>query len=89
MIEKIKRYELCLGCGMCESVLSDKCKMKLNKKGFYEPELYQQETKDDEKLIKQLCPSIHVETKPNKGTWGSMKSVKEAWSEKITAEDYR
>ncbi|MCR5247815.1 MAG: Coenzyme F420 hydrogenase/dehydrogenase, beta subunit C-terminal domain [Paludibacteraceae bacterium] len=54
--------------------------MKLNKKGFYEPELYQQETKDDEKLIKQLCPSIHVETKPNKGTWGSMKSVKEAWS---------
>lgn len=81
MIDKIKRYDLCLGCGMCESVLlPDKCKMKLNKKGFYEPELYQQETKEDEKLIKRLCPSIHVETKSNKGPWGSMKSVKEAWS---------
>lgn len=81
MINKIKKNNLCLGCGLCSSVLGkDKCEMVLTKEGFYEPYVKQPMTKKDNKTVKQLCPGIHVETTPHKGVWGSMKSIAEAWS---------
>ena len=81
MISIIKKNNLCLGCGLCSSVLGkDKCEMVLTEKGFYEPKVKQPTTKKENKIVKQLCPGIHVETTPHKGVWGSMKSIAEAWS---------
>lgn len=81
MINKIKKYDLCIGCGLCEAVLgAETCKMSLNSKGFYEPKLKRVIDKADSKLLKIVCPGIHVETKTNNGAWGSMKSICEAWA---------
>lgn len=81
MIEKIKKYHLCLGCGLCASVLGkETCEMTLNSLGFYEPVLKKPLSASDSKRIKELCPGIHVEAKPHKGVWGSMLSICEAWS---------
>lgn len=80
MINKITKNGLCLGCGMCESILAGKCEMKLNNKGFYIPMLTQKITKQEETLVRKICPGIHVETISNKGIWGSMCSIAEAWS---------
>ena len=81
MINKIVKNGLCLGCGLCSSVLGkDKCEMVLTEKGFYEPKAKQPMTKKDNKIVKQLCPSIHVESLPHEGVWGSIESIAEAWS---------
>ena len=65
-----------MGCGLCASVLGDeKCKMHLNGEGFYEPRVIQPLSSPESKLVKKLCPGIHVETKSHKGVWGSMISV--------------
>lgn len=81
MINKIKNNNLCLGCGLCASVLGkDKCEMVLTDNGFYEPTVKQPTTAKENKTIKHLCPGIHVETTPHEGVWGSMKSIAEAWS---------
>lgn len=81
MINKIKKYDLCIGCGLCEAVIGKEvCTMELNNKGFYEPIVNEELNKKDSKLLKYICPGIHVETTPNKGAWGSMKSICEAWA---------
>ncbi len=81
MIDKIKKFDLCLGCGLCESVLKEnKCKMVLDSRGFYKPKLEYPLSKDEKDLIKKICPGIHVETMPNEGAWGSMKFIAEAWA---------
>lgn len=81
MIEKIKKYDLCLGCGLCSSVLgNDKCRMELNNKGFYEPRILQPLSAQENKCVKRLCPGVHVKTKAHSGVWGAMKSICEAWS---------
>ena len=81
MLEKIKKYKLCVGCGLCASVLGkDSCEMALNCHGFYEPKLKKSLSVSESKLIKKICPGIHVEAKPHKGVWGSMHSICEAWS---------
>ena len=81
MIDKIKKYDLCIGCGLCEAVIGKEvCTMELNNKGFYEPIVNEELNKKDSKLLKYVCPGIHVETTPNKGAWGSMKSICEAWA---------
>lgn len=81
MINKIKKYDLCIGCGLCESVLSkDKCQMVLNERGFYEPVINEKLAKNEKLLVKKICPGIHVETTKHKGAWGSMIAISEAWS---------
>ena len=81
MINKIKKYDLCIGCGLCEAVIGKEvCTMEINDKGFYEPIVNEELNQKDSKLLKYVCPGIHVETTPNKGAWGSMKSICEAWA---------
>ena len=81
MIDKIKKYDLCLGCGLCASVLGkEKCQMELNNKGFYEPIIHQPLSAQENKCIRRLCPGVRVETKAHSGVWGAMKSICEAWS---------
>lgn len=81
MINKIVNNHLCLGCGLCASVLGkEKCEMILTEKGFYEPSLKTETASQENKTVKQICPGIHVETETHEGVWGSMKSIAEAWS---------
>ena len=81
MINRIKKYDLCIGCGLCEVVLGKNvCSMALNAKGFYEPVVEKALDRKGSKLLKAVCPGIHIETPPNKGAWGSMKSISEAWA---------
>lgn len=81
MIDRIKKYHLCIGCGLCASVLGEeKCKMQLNGEGFYEPKAIQPLSPSELELIKKLCPGIHIEAKAHKGVWGSMISVCEGWA---------
>ncbi len=81
MIDKIKKYHLCMGCGLCTSVLGEeKIKMQLNGEGFYEPIASLPLSSSDSKLVKKLCPGIHIEARAHKGVWGSMISVCEGWA---------
>lgn len=84
MIDRINNNKLCLGCGLCASVLPEKCKMQLDEDGFYSPKLQSQTTNEENKLIKNLCPGIHVEANKSMGIWGSMLCIKEAWSADAT-----
>ena len=81
MIERIKKYHLCLGCGICSSILGQqKCKMELGADGFYYPVVIGTLSSKESVLIQNVCPSIHVIGKPHKGTWGPMQSICQAWS---------
>ena len=76
--QKIIKYDLCLGCGLCSSVLGkNKCEMTLASNGFYRPEF--KEGIDDKKL-QGICPGIKVHGESHKDIWGSVKEVVEGWS---------
>lgn len=80
-ISDIINNKLCLGCGLC-SAISEKCEMRLNPHGFYEPiltEISQQE----EKLISRICPSINITCNRehnNTSVWGNVILASNAWA---------
>ena len=79
MINKITRNGLCLGCGMCTSILGEeRCKMKLFENGFYYPVIKSKHVNDE--IITKLCPGIVVEDEKNCSDWGNVIDVKEAWA---------
>ena len=81
MIDKIKKHHLCMGCGLCASVLgTEKCEMRLNEEGFYEPNVIQLLSSSESEQVKKLCPGIRVVAKAHKGVWGSMLSICEGWA---------
>lgn len=81
MIDKIKKHHLCMGCGLCASVLgTEKCEMRLNEEGFYEPNVIQSLSSSESRQVKKLCPGIRVVAKAHKGVWGSMLSICEGWA---------
>ena len=85
IIDKIVKKQFCIGCGLCASVLGySKCKMELGKDGFYLPIIQSDISKKESKLIRQLCPGIHIEGNKQSGVWGSMKSIEESWSADTT-----
>lgn len=78
IIERVLKHNLCLGCGLCSSVLGeDKCRMYLSEDGFYMPDI-NDAPKDH--LIKQICPGITIHHKGGKGIWGNIISLFEGWS---------
>lgn len=81
MIDKIKKHHLCMGCGLCASVLgTEKCEMRLNEEGFYEPNVIQPLSSSESRQVKKLCLGIRVVAKAHKGVWGSMLSICEGWA---------
>ena len=85
MIDKIKKNNFCIGCGLCASVLGkDKCNMKLGEDGFYHPITKGRISKNESRMVSRLCPGIHVEGNQQSGVWGSMNSIEEAWSADTT-----
>lgn len=80
-IERIIKSDLCIGCGFCEAMVgSDKCKMSLNSKGFYEPHFLKPINKEQEANILKVCPGIHIDGGNQKGVWGNVLSTTESWS---------
>lgn len=76
--EKILKYDLCIGCGLCSSVFGkDRCEMRLSDKGFYRPEF---KGEIEGLLLKKLCPGIRVHGKTGDSLWGSVIEVVEGWS---------
>lgn len=70
-----------MGCGLCASVLgTEKCEMRLNEEGFYEPNVIQLLSSSESEQVKKLCPGIRVVAKAHKGVWGSMLSICEGWA---------
>lgn len=81
-INRILRYDLCLGCGLCEALESQNCQMILDAKGFYKPTFINSE-QVDVALIKSVCPGITIvaETKnTHKSIWGDVVDVTNAWA---------
>lgn len=80
-INNIIKYDLCLGCGLCEAIVPDKCKMKLHDEGFYRPHFVESLNKEEESCITDTCPGINVIGQNlNSNIWGNVISIKEAWA---------
>lgn len=81
-ISKILKNDLCLGCGLCEALDKENCKMRLDKEGFYRPAFFK-ESMTIEKSVKKLCPGICVVSRnqdSNKSVWGRIVKVSNAWA---------
>lgn len=78
MINKIKKNHLCLGCGLCSSVLGEaNCKMELTSEGFYSPVIAEGV---DDSIVEKICPGINVHGNNKKALWGKYIKVEEGWS---------
>ena len=79
-IAEIIKNDLCLGCGLCEAVSQGKCRMHLNRKGFYEPEITGTELDDK---ISRVCPGITIQNRnygKHLSIWGNVLQVSNAWA---------
>ena len=78
IVDKIKKNNFCLGCGLCASVLGKEiCHIRLTEQGFYSPQI-EEDTNDS--IVKELCPGIKVHYDGQHGLWGSISEVYEGWS---------
>lgn len=79
-LNDILRYDLCVGCGLCEAIDSQ-CHMALNTAGFYRPDPVPSDCRAVEKLWR-VCPGVHVQSDSHVNTeaWGSVVSVCNAWA---------
>lgn len=60
IITQINKDNLCLGCGLCESVCGkESIEMKLFDDGFFHPEIKSINNKK-EQIIKRICPGINI-----------------------------
>lgn len=84
IIENIVKDNLCLGCGLCESICGkESVEMKLESDGFFRPQVKFQK-KDKEEIIKQICPGINVVNDltfdANETIWGKIESLHSGYS---------
>ncbi|WP_372774339.1 Coenzyme F420 hydrogenase/dehydrogenase, beta subunit C-terminal domain [Mangrovibacterium sp.] len=81
-IEKIIKADLCLGCGLCESIsTSSNCSMVLEPNGFYRPDFKKEIPAETIDSILHCCPGIRIKNdKKNSGVWGEVLQINEAWS---------
>lgn len=84
LIKKVIENNLCVGCGLCESMISD-CKLKLNKEGFFKPEFIKpiESYSNELKEIQKVCPSINVNvesTGNNNLLWGNIDKIQRGYS---------
>ena len=79
MLNRITSNHLCLGCGLCSSVCPS-ITMDETSKGFYSPTVQGQLSKEDNALIRKICPAITIQNSQQKGDWGTMLESYDAWS---------
>ena len=88
-VHDIIKNSLCLGCGLCEALDKENCKMVINQEGFYEP-IFRDQHRIDHKVITKICPGIVVHSQvTNQSIWGNVKIVANAWASdsEIRSED--
>jgi coenzyme F420 hydrogenase subunit beta len=83
-IDKIVEKDLCLGCGLCESISgSQNVKMNFDKNGFLYPKVKNYD-KDSEEIIKKICPSTNVVNDipfhDNDNIWGNIEELYSSFS---------
>ena len=79
-VHDIIKNSLCLGCGLCEALDKENCKMVINQEGFYEP-IFRDQHRIDHKVITKICPGIVVHSQvTNQSIWGNVKIVANAWA---------
>jgi len=86
-IKKIIQNNLCIGCGLCESLIKD-CTLEFNEFGFYEPKFKDPIEKYSGVLqdIEKICPSLNVNisnTSNNNFLWGNIESIKRGFSNDV------
>ena len=79
-VHDIIKNSLCLGCGLCEALDKENCKMVINQEGFYEP-VFRDQHRIDHEVITKICPGIVVHSQvTNQSIWGNVKIVANAWA---------
>lgn len=53
-VHDIIKNSLCLGCGLCEALDKENCKMVINQEGFYEPVFRDQHRIDHESYYENM-----------------------------------
>ncbi len=84
LIAKIDQNQLCLGCGLCETVCGkESVEMKLGTDGFFHPHIKSINAKG-EKIIDQICPGKNVVSERKLGKderiWGHIEALWEGFS---------
>ncbi len=78
-LKNIKRNQLCLGCGLCESLAAD-ARMMVDKEGFIVPDA---DLIDGNAgmVLRDICPAVNIDCiKPVGSCFGQIESVYEGWA---------
>ena len=79
VLDKILKYDLCLGCGLCSSIIGNaKCSLLLSDNGFYRP--VGDLGIEEDNIIRKICPGICVVNKKCNDIWGNLEYVVESWA---------
>jgi len=80
-IDDIINSNLCLGCGLCETIVGKaRCEMKISSEGFYRPSFKSKLNEEENNSILTCCPGIHIQGTKHANVWGNVLNVVEAWS---------
>ncbi len=60
MSKTIFDNELCIGCGLCESITEKKVVLQLNPDGFLSPQIINDVSKKELKLVEDCCPAYII-----------------------------
>lgn len=80
VIDKIYKDNLCLGCGLCQSICGkDNVEMQLQSTGFFKPVIKTKVPVEKDRIIKNICPGINVvndlKITKERRVWGSMEQL--------------
>lgn len=79
-LSKIKKYNLCLGCGVCQSFTKD-IQMFVNQDGFIVPNKETIENLNEANFINKVCPAINIDCVKRADTvFGKVTSAYEGWA---------
>ena len=84
VIERLKKDDLCIGCGLCESICGKEAvEMKLDKDGFFRPEV-KTINSEKESIIDKICPGKNIVNdapfKSNENIWGRIEKLYSGYS---------
>lgn len=84
VIERLKKDDLCIGCGLCESICGkETVEMKLDKDGFFRPEV-KTINSEKESIIDKICPGKNIVNdapfKSNENIWGRIEKLYSGYS---------
>lgn len=84
-IADVVRADLCIGCGLCESVTNGRVRMAMTDRGSLRPAPLDGFTPDEERALVAACPGVVAEARTGPGAavdevWGGHRSMAMAWA---------